>query len=70
MAKIQIKSMKLTPFGEEYFNREQLLALFCTNQHLLSVGEKRIAMCERKNALRCAKEKFLCLKSEVSDNIR
>ena len=40
MAKIQIKSMKLTPFGEEYFNREQLLALFRTNQHLLSEGEK------------------------------
>ena len=48
MAKIQIKSMKLTPFGEEYFNREQLLALFCTNQHLLSGGKKRIAMCEGK----------------------
>ena len=45
MAKIQIKSMEPIPFGEEYFNREQLLALFCTNQHLLSVGEKRIAMC-------------------------
>lgn len=48
MAKIRIKSTKLTPFGEEYFNREQLLAFFRTNQHLLSVGEKRIAMCERK----------------------
>ena len=48
MAKIQIKSMKLTPFGKEYFNREQLLTFFRTNQHLLSVGEKRIAMCERK----------------------
>ena len=45
MAKIQIKSMKLTPFGEEYFNREQLLNIFRTNQHLLSVGEKHIAMC-------------------------
>lgn len=40
--------MKRTPFGEEYFNREQLLTIFRTNQHLLSVGEKRIAMCERK----------------------
>ena len=48
MAKIQIKSMKPTPFGEEYFNREQLLDLFRTNQHLLSAGEKRIAMRERK----------------------
>ena len=48
MAKIQIKSMKLTPFREEYLNREQLLALFRTNQRLLSVGEKHIAMCERK----------------------
>ena len=48
MAKIRIKSTKLTPFGKEYFNREQLLAFFRTNQHLLSVGEKRIAMCERK----------------------
>ncbi len=48
MAKIQIKSMEPTPFGEEYFNREQLLALFCTNQHLLSGGEKHIEMCERK----------------------
>lgn len=36
MAKIQIKSTKLTPFGKEYFNREQLLAFFRTNQHLLS----------------------------------
>ena len=48
MAKIQIKSMKLTPFGEEYFNREQLLTIFRTNQHLLSVGEKHIEMCKRK----------------------
>ena len=40
--------MKLTPFREEYFNREQLLTIFRTNQHLLSVGKKRIAMCERK----------------------
>lgn len=48
MAKIQIKSMKLTPFREEYFNREQLLTIFRTNQHLLSVGEKHIEMCERK----------------------
>ena len=48
MAKIQIKSMKLTPFREEYFNREQLLTLFCTNQHLLSGV---------KNTLRCAKRK-------------
>ena len=40
--------MKLTPFREEYLNREQLLALFRTNQRLLSVGEKHIAMCERK----------------------
>ena len=48
MAKIQIKSMKLTPLGEEYFNREQLLAFFRTNQHLLSVV---------KNTLRCAKRK-------------
>lgn len=48
MAKIQIKSMKLTPLGEEYFNREQLLTIFRTNQHLLSVGKKHIAMCERK----------------------
>ena len=48
MAKIQIKSMKLTPFRKEYFNREQLLTLFGTNQHLLSVGEKHIVMCERK----------------------
>mgnify|MGYP006988654927 CR=1 FL=1 len=36
MAKIQIKSMEPTPFLEEYFNREQLLTLFCINQHLLS----------------------------------
>lgn len=48
MAKIQIKSMKLTPLGEEYFNREQLLAFFRTNQHLLS---------GMKNTLRCAKRK-------------
>ena len=40
MAKIQIKSMKLTPFGEEYFNREQLLTIFRTNQHLLSGVKK------------------------------
>ena len=40
--------MKLTPFREEYFNREQLLTIFRTNQHLLSVGEKHIEMCERK----------------------
>ena len=38
MAKIQIKSMKLTPFLKEYFNREQLLTIFRTNQHLLSGG--------------------------------
>ena len=61
MAKIRIKSTKLTPFGKEYFNREQLLTIFRTNQHLLSGV---------KNTLKCAKEKFLCLKSEVSDNIR
>ena len=36
MAKIQIKSTKPTPFGKEYFNREQLLTFFRTNQHLLS----------------------------------
>ena len=48
MAKIHIKSMKLTPFGEKYFNREQLLALFCTNQHLLSGVKKHIEMCEGK----------------------
>ena len=48
MAKIQIKSMKLTPFREESFNREQLLTIFRTNPHLLSVGKKRIEMCERK----------------------
>ena len=47
MAKIQIKSMKLTPFGEEYFNREQLSTLFGTNQHLLSVGEK--THCDARN---------------------
>ena len=48
MAKIQIKSMKLTPFLKEYFNREQLLALFRTNQHLLSWVKKHIEMCEGK----------------------
>ena len=48
MAKIRIKSTKLNPFGKEYFNREQLLTIFRTNQHLLSVGEKHIAMCEMK----------------------
>ena len=48
MAKIQIKSMKLTPFEEEYFNREQLLALFRTNQHLLSGVKKHIEMREMK----------------------
>ena len=40
--------MEPTPFGEEYFNREQLLALFCTNQHLLSGVKKHIEMCEGK----------------------
>ena len=40
--------MKLTPFREEYFNREQLLTIFRTNQHLLSVGEKHSAMREMK----------------------
>ena len=48
MAKIQIKSMKLTPFGEEYFNREQLSALFRTNQHLLSGVKKHNEMCKGK----------------------
>lgn len=48
MAKIRIKSTKLTPFGKEYFNREQLLTIFRTNQHLLSGV---------KNTLKCAKEK-------------
>ncbi len=48
MAKIQIKSMKLTPFRKEYFNREQLLTIFRTNQHLLSVVKKHIEMCEGK----------------------
>ena len=48
MAKIQIKSMKLTPFLKEYFNREQLLTIFRTNQHILS---------GMKNTLRCAKRK-------------
>lgn len=48
MAKIQIKSMKLTPFREEYFNREQLLTIFRTNQHLLSGVKKHIEMCEGK----------------------
>ena len=42
MAKIQIKSMKLTPFREEYLNREQLLALFCTNQRLRSGVKKTL----------------------------
>ena len=48
MAKIQIKSTKPTPFGKEYFNREQLLTFFRTNQHLPSGGEKHIEMCEKK----------------------
>ena len=48
MAKIRIKSTKLNPFGKEYFNREQLLAFFRTNQHFLSGV---------KNTLRCAKRK-------------
>ena len=48
MAKIRIKSTKLTPFGKEYFNREQLLTIFRTNQHLLSGVKKHIEMCEGK----------------------
>ena len=51
MAKIQIKSMKLTPFREEYFNREQLLTIFRTNQHLLSGDEKTLRCAKEKNAM-------------------